>query len=78
MNKHDVPRGGEAKIRYLDGDFQVLAPGTHVVCAVTGRPIPLSELRYWNVDTQEPYADAAAAHEAFQRIHSRLINEDDS
>lgn len=77
MNKHDLPRGGEAKIRYLDGDFQVLAPGTHVVCAVTGEAIPLSELRYWNVDTQEAYVDAAAAHVAFQRIHGALKRADD-
>lgn len=70
MNKHDMPRGsGEAKLRYLDGDFQVLSPGTHVRCAVTGRAIPLAELRYWNVDTQEAYADAEAAHEAFVKVH---------
>lgn len=52
---------GEAKLRYLDGDIQVLAAGDFVVCAVTGRKIPLQALRYWSVDYQEPYADAAAA-----------------
>jgi hypothetical protein len=51
-------RGGLAKLRYLDGDFQVVIPGGHVVCAVTGANIPLSELRYWSVDRQEAYADA--------------------
>lgn len=56
---------GEAKVRYLDGDFQVITPGTHVRCAITGRAIALSELRYWSVDAQEAYADAAAAYQAF-------------
>jgi hypothetical protein len=57
----------EAVIRYLDGDYVVLKPGSFVRCAVTGRAIPLDELTYWNVDRQEPYADAKAAFEAYQR-----------
>ncbi len=56
-------RGGAAKVRYLDGDFQVVVPGAHVTCAVTGDPIPLSELRYWSVDRQEAYIDARASLE---------------
>jgi hypothetical protein len=32
-----------------------------VRCAVTGREIPLDELRYWSVQRQEPYVDAAAS-----------------
>ena len=35
-------------------------PGSFVRCAVTGKPIPIDELIYWNVDRQEPYADADA------------------
>jgi hypothetical protein len=49
----------EAKVRYLDGEFEVLAPGEFVRCAVTGQPIPLPDLRYWSVDAQEAYASAA-------------------
>jgi hypothetical protein len=30
-----------------------------VRCAVTGKAIPLDELRYWSVARQEAYADAA-------------------
>jgi hypothetical protein len=49
----------EAKLRYLDGDFEVLVPGDYVRCAVTGQQIPLTDLRYWSVDEQEAYASAA-------------------
>ncbi len=56
-------RGGAAKVKYLDGDFQVVLPGAHVTCAVTGEQIPLSELRYWSVDRQEAYVDAKASLE---------------
>jgi len=48
----------EAKVRYLDGEFQVLNAGDFVRCAVTGQAIALDELRYWSVDRQEAYASA--------------------
>ena len=57
--------GDEAIIEYGDGDFQILKPGAFVKCAVTGERIPLKALRYWNVDKQEAYADAAAAAKGF-------------
>jgi hypothetical protein len=47
---------GEAKLHYLDGEYDVITPGGYVVCAVTGTHIPLDALRYWSVDLQEPYA----------------------
>ncbi len=49
---------GEAKVKYLDGEFQVVSPGDFVRCAVTGEPIALAELRYWSVERQEAYASA--------------------
>ena len=58
MNRFEGPGSGEARVRYLDGDFQVISPGTFVRCAVTGSMIPLDELKYWSVERQEPYADA--------------------
>ena len=57
----------EAVLRYLDADYVVIKPGSFVRCAVTGKSIPLDELTYWNVDRQEPYADASAAHEVYAR-----------
>ena len=62
MNRHEFSsRDGEARLRYLDSDFQVVVPGSYVLCSVTGQRIPLSELRYWSVDRQEPYLDAGAS-----------------
>ena len=54
----------EATVRYLDGDYVVLKPGSFVRCAITGTPIPLDELSYWSVERQEPYADIKAAYTA--------------
>ena len=58
MNRFEGPGAREARIRYLDGDFQVTSPGAFVRCAVTGESIPLDELRYWSVARQEPYLGA--------------------
>lgn len=68
MDRHG--RGGEARLRYLDGDFQVVVPGSFVRCAVTGIEIPLDDLKYWSVKRQEPYADAATALKAYQSAGS--------
>lgn len=57
----------EAKIKYLDGDLQVIESGSYVTCAMTGVQIPVDELKYWSVERQEPYVDAAASVEAEKR-----------
>ena len=53
-----------ARLHYMANGFRVLAPGDHVVCAVSGDRIPLEDLRYWSVARQEAYSTATAASEA--------------
>lgn len=60
----------EAKIRYLDADYVVIKPGSFVRCAITGKTVPVDELKYWSVDKQEAYADADAAFQAYLRDNS--------
>jgi hypothetical protein len=71
MNRFERNIGfkGEAKLKYLDGEVQVLTPGDFVRCAVTGRAIPLDELRYWSVALQEAYADAASSLKRYRETH---------
>jgi hypothetical protein len=52
---------GEARLHYLDGEYEIIIPGAYVVCAVTSTHIPLDALRYWSVDLQEAYASPAIA-----------------
>lgn len=33
----------------------------YVTCSQTGEQVPLSDLKYWNVETQEVFKDAEAA-----------------
>lgn len=67
MNVHqrfDPP----AELRYATPDFKVVRPGKYVLCAVSGRRIPLEGLRYWSVERQEAYA---GAEEAMARLNGR-------
>lgn len=66
MNMMERGARGLAVLQYLDGEYRVVAPGNYVICAVTGAQIPLEELRYWNVDLQEAYANAAAASQRYR------------
>lgn len=50
---------GLARLRYDTPEFEILTSGDHVVCAVTGSPIPLEGLNYWSVELQEAYLSPA-------------------
>lgn len=53
-----------ARLHYLPNGFRMLSHGDHVICAVSGAPIALDDLRYWSVDRQEAYASCALATKA--------------
>ncbi len=61
----------EAKIRFLDGEFEVVAAGEFIRCAVTGQPIALPDLRYWSVDSQEAYSSAEISLKRYLDLKSR-------
>ena len=57
-----------AQLEYLDSDFRITKNGHYVLCAVTGKKIPLADLRYWNVARQEAYASAEISLQREQEI----------
>ena len=69
LNRFDPsqPSNGEAEVKYLDGDFRVVRPGSFVRCAVTGTPIAIDELKYWSVDRQEAYASPEAVLDCYRK-----------
>ena len=44
-----------AKLKYLANNFEIIEDGDHVICAISQKKIPLENLTYWNVETQEAY-----------------------
>jgi len=70
MNRYEKSFGlmKEARLRYDDGEYHVIVPGDFVRCAVTGKRIPLSDLRYWSVEQQEAYASAAISFRRYLEL----------
>ena len=44
-----------AKIRYLPNNYEIIENGDHVICAISGKKIPIENLSYSSVEDQEPY-----------------------
>ena len=44
-----------AKLKYYPNNYEVIEDGDHVICAISGKKIPLDKLNYWNVELQIPY-----------------------
>lgn len=53
MRAPDQP--GLAILQYRAADFEIVRPGSFVICAVSGEPIPLGDLMYWSGERQEAY-----------------------
>jgi hypothetical protein len=75
MNAHDRDLSGRsndlAVVHYGDGEIAVLRPGRYVVCAVSGKKIPLEALRYWNPTLQEAYAGPTEALARWKELNGK-------
>jgi hypothetical protein len=70
MNALDKdPTGDLAIVRYGDGEITVLRPGRFVLCAISGKRVPLEDLKYWNPALQEAYAGPAEALERWRQLN---------
>ena len=59
-----------AQLRYGPTTFEVLKNGDHVICAVSGKKIPLENLTYWNVELQEAYFSAKEAQIRYEKLNN--------
>jgi len=58
----------KAKLKFRPNSFEIIENGDYVVCAVSGKNIPLNQLTYWNVDLQEAYYSPKEAKIRFEEI----------
>ena len=42
--------GNKAKLKFNPNNFEIIEDGDYVLCAVSGKNIPLNQLTYWNVN----------------------------
>tara|TARA_Y100001970_G_C14111195_1_gene790961 strand:- start:839 stop:1039 length:201 start_codon:yes stop_codon:yes gene_type:complete len=61
----------KAKLKYQANAFEIIQEGDHVVCAVSGKNIPLSDLTYWNVELQEAYYSPKEVKIRFEQINEK-------
>ena len=60
--------GNKAKIKFNPSNFEIIEEGDHVVCAVSGKNIPINKLSYWNVELQEPYYSPKEVKTRFEQL----------
>ena len=61
----------KAKLTYKHNSFDIVEEGQFVVCAVSGREIPLDQLNYWNVDLQEAYFSPIEVNERIRILNKK-------
>ncbi|WP_455477193.1 DUF2093 domain-containing protein [Bartonella sp. B41] len=52
----------EAEIHYSNSGYKIVKYGTYTLCAVSGKKIPIDDLKYWNHHRQEAYASCEISY----------------
>tara|TARA_B100001063_G_C16545176_1_gene443257 strand:+ start:265 stop:462 length:198 start_codon:yes stop_codon:yes gene_type:complete len=58
----------KAKLHYKHNSFDIIEEGEFVICAVSGKAIPLEQLNYWNVELQEAYFSPIEVNKRFTEL----------
>ncbi len=65
MNKN------KAKLKFNPHSFEVVEAGEYVVCAVSGKNIPLNQLSYWNAELQEAYFSPKEVQQRYEELSKK-------
>ena len=65
MNKN------KAKLKFNANNFEIVEEGEYVICAVSGKKIPLNQLTYWNAELQEAYYSAKEAQQRYEELNKK-------
>ena len=61
----------KAKLNYKHNSFDIIEEGNFVVCAVSGKEIPVDQLTYWNVELQEAYYSPIEVNERYKSLNKK-------
>jgi len=61
----------KAKLVYKHNSFDIIEEGNFVICAISGKEIPLNQLTYWNVELQEAYYSPQEVNERFKILSNK-------
>ena len=63
--------GNKAKVKFNPNNFEIIENGDFVICAVSGKNIPLNQLTYWNVELQEAYFSPKEAQQRYEELNKK-------
>ena len=63
--------GDKAKLKFNPYNIEIIKDGEYVLCAVSGRKIPLNQLTYWNVELQEAYFSPKEAQQRYEELNKK-------
>ena len=58
----------KAKLIFKHNYFDIVEEGDYVLCAISGKKIPLQDLSYWNVELQEAYFSPIEVNKKFKLL----------
>ena len=61
----------KAKLNYKHNSFDIIEKGNFVLCAVSGKEIPVDQLTYWNVELQEAYYSPLEVNERYKSLNNK-------
>ena len=61
----------KAKLKFNANNFEVIEDGDYVVCAVSGKNIPLKHFTYWNAELQDAYFSAKEAQQRYEELNKK-------
>ena len=64
-------KGNKAKLKFSANNFEIIEEGDYVICAVSGKDIPLNQLTYWNVELQEAYFSPKEAQQWYEELNKK-------
>ena len=63
--------GNKAKLKFSANNFEIIQGGDYVLCAVSGKKIPLNQLTYWNAELQEAYFSPKEAQHRYEELKQK-------
>ena len=61
----------KAKLHYKNNSYDIIEEGNFVICAISGKEIPLKDLTYWNVELQEAYYSPLEVNKRFKSLKNK-------
>ena len=61
----------KAKLQYKHNSFDIIEEGSFVVCAISGKEIPIEQLNYWSVELQEAYFSPLEVNEHYKKFKNK-------